>query len=404
MPDEIVLSGNPPEAVEAALVGRTVTNVGRRGKFWWLELDGDGTDGVRSPGDERMDPRGGHRRQAPPLARQGAARGRGGEAALPEADDPRGRAARAWPSPTRGALRGSGSGESPGTDKQVRRLGPDAYEGLPPAKELVARLAKRKAPIKAVLLDQTAFAGVGNWIADEVLYQAKIAPKRLASSLTEKEVGDAPQDPPRRARPRREGGRRLRALPRHLAFPPPLGRRPRGRAGAGAGDRARDGRRTDHGVGAGAPEVEAFGLRRRGRHPRARRGARAAVSSGRPRAPGRTARGGKDDARARPSWRRWATEGPVRSPTFNLLQAFETIAARAPRRSLPRRERGRARAWRTTSTRHVVLVEWPDRLARRSESIGASRSPLRERDDVAWVARPFSPTPNPSPSSDASEP
>jgi formamidopyrimidine-DNA glycosylase len=79
-------------------------------------------------------------------------------------------------------------GESPETDKQVRRLGPDAYEELPAFDDLVARLARRKAPIKAVLLDQTAFAGIGNWIADEVLYQAGIAPKRLAASLTPDEV------------------------------------------------------------------------------------------------------------------------------------------------------------------------------------------------------------------------
>jgi formamidopyrimidine-DNA glycosylase len=42
--------------------------------------------------------------------------------------------------------------------------------------------------IKAVLLDQTLFAGVGNWIADEILYQARIDPHRLAAELTYAEV------------------------------------------------------------------------------------------------------------------------------------------------------------------------------------------------------------------------
>ncbi len=44
------------------------------------------------------------------------------------------------------------------------------------------------AQIKAVLLDQSVTAGVGNWIADEVLYQAKIHPTRPASALTTEEV------------------------------------------------------------------------------------------------------------------------------------------------------------------------------------------------------------------------
>ena len=34
-----------------------------------------------------------------------------------------------------------------------------------------------------MLLDQSFAAGVGNWIADEVLYQARIAPSRPARSL-----------------------------------------------------------------------------------------------------------------------------------------------------------------------------------------------------------------------------
>ncbi len=50
-------------------------------------------------------------------------------------------------------------------------------------------IGSRKAPIKAVLLDQSTFAGVGNWIADEVLYQAAIRPQRKASGLSKVEVG-----------------------------------------------------------------------------------------------------------------------------------------------------------------------------------------------------------------------
>jgi formamidopyrimidine-DNA glycosylase len=38
-------------------------------------------------------------------------------------------------------------------------------------------------PIKAALLLQKGFPGIGNWMADEVLWRAKVAPKRLSSSL-----------------------------------------------------------------------------------------------------------------------------------------------------------------------------------------------------------------------------
>jgi len=47
---------------------------------------------------------------------------------------------------------------------------------------------QRGAPIKALLLDQGFAAGVGNWIADEVLYQARLDPRRRASSLTDSEI------------------------------------------------------------------------------------------------------------------------------------------------------------------------------------------------------------------------
>jgi len=49
-------------------------------------------------------------------------------------------------------------------------------------------LRERTAPMKALLLDQTFAAGVGNWIADEVLYQAGIDPRRPARTLSRLEA------------------------------------------------------------------------------------------------------------------------------------------------------------------------------------------------------------------------
>lgn len=47
---------------------------------------------------------------------------------------------------------------------------------------------RSRAPIKAVLLMQERFPGIGNWMADEILWRAAIHPKRLAGSLTPEEV------------------------------------------------------------------------------------------------------------------------------------------------------------------------------------------------------------------------
>jgi formamidopyrimidine-DNA glycosylase len=68
------------------------------------------------------------------------------------------------------------------------RLGeePLAAEFTPRA--LAARLAGRRAPIKAALLDQRTVAGVGNIYADEALWRARLHPLRPAGGLDSREV------------------------------------------------------------------------------------------------------------------------------------------------------------------------------------------------------------------------
>jgi formamidopyrimidine-DNA glycosylase len=53
---------------------------------------------------------------------------------------------------------------------------------------LAARIAKRKAPIKAALLDQRTVAGVGNIYADEALWRAGLHPLREAGALRAPEI------------------------------------------------------------------------------------------------------------------------------------------------------------------------------------------------------------------------
>jgi formamidopyrimidine-DNA glycosylase len=68
-------------------------------------------------------------------------------------------------------------------------LGPDAWMGDWDASYLARRLGRRRAPLKAVLLDQSVLAGIGNIYADETLWWTELSPLRPAAALTEEEVG-----------------------------------------------------------------------------------------------------------------------------------------------------------------------------------------------------------------------
>ncbi len=73
-------------------------------------------------------------------------------------------------------------------ESPMGRLGPDAFTALPASRQLAARLAGRSAPIKALLLDQSIVAGIGNIYADEALHRASIAPERPGGSLGVEEI------------------------------------------------------------------------------------------------------------------------------------------------------------------------------------------------------------------------
>ncbi|MFC2011466.1 DNA-formamidopyrimidine glycosylase [Chloroflexota bacterium] len=68
------------------------------------------------------------------------------------------------------------------------KLGPEPLEASFTPQVLADRLAKRRAPIKALLLDQKVIAGIGNMYADEALFAAKINPWRLGGGLSQEEI------------------------------------------------------------------------------------------------------------------------------------------------------------------------------------------------------------------------
>jgi formamidopyrimidine-DNA glycosylase len=72
------------------------------------------------------------------------------------------------------------------TSRKMPRLGPEPLDPEFAAEELYRRLRKRRAPLKAVLLDQKAIAGVGNIYADESLHRAGLKPTRRANTVSRK--------------------------------------------------------------------------------------------------------------------------------------------------------------------------------------------------------------------------
>ncbi|MEM6846295.1 MAG: hypothetical protein AAF632_29050 [Bacteroidota bacterium] len=71
-------------------------------------------------------------------------------------------------------------------NKNDKNLGPDAR--VVSWEEFQAQMEGRTGLIKPLLMNQSFVAGLGNWIVDDILYQAGIHPERHANELDEGEV------------------------------------------------------------------------------------------------------------------------------------------------------------------------------------------------------------------------
>ena len=180
--DPIVFERVPPARIRRALLGRRVQAVRRHGKHFWFELDRRpwlvvhfGMAGGLHTSRRRSVRLVSSGRRAdtvwpPRFMKLHLLLDDGGELALVD-----GRRL--------GRIR---LRRDPATESPITALGFDALRGVPGAARFRALARSRGLPVKALLLDQSFAAGVGNWIADEVLYQARIAPAaRLARCPTE---------------------------------------------------------------------------------------------------------------------------------------------------------------------------------------------------------------------------
>jgi formamidopyrimidine-DNA glycosylase len=173
--DPLLVAPSSPAALAEEVVGRLVLGVGRRAKYLQVQLDSGDllVMHLRMTGQLYWAP-------GPPdpdLPYLRASFGFDDGSSLAFCDLRR--FGRIWVVPA----------DLPDADAYwAARAGVEPLERDFTARRLAELLARRRAPVKAVLLDQAAVAGIGNIYADEALFGARIHPLRPADSLDAAEV------------------------------------------------------------------------------------------------------------------------------------------------------------------------------------------------------------------------
>lgn len=78
--------------------------------------------------------------------------------------------------------------ENPLQQKPLVQLGPEPLSAAFDADGFFQSCRHRRRPIKAQLLDQSVVAGIGNIYADEILFRAGVRPRKSAARLSRKEA------------------------------------------------------------------------------------------------------------------------------------------------------------------------------------------------------------------------
>ena len=160
--DTYVSRPHAPGEIGAALVGHTFATAHRRGKFLWLETDDGPVLGLHL--------------------------GMAGRIVVDDGEDVSrwDRFAVEFEDGTRFALRDKRRLGRAVLNPDFTHVGPDAANvGRDEFRRLVG---SGHTAVKARLLNQHAMSGIGNLLADQALWQARIAPTRDTSSLTEEEL------------------------------------------------------------------------------------------------------------------------------------------------------------------------------------------------------------------------
>ena len=159
--DTYVCRPHAPGEIAGALSGHVLAEAGRRGKFLWVHTQDGPTLGLHlgMAGRLELDPDDVTRWDRFTMTFED-----GGRLVLRD----KRRLGRAVLNP------------------DIAHVGPDAAEV--DRVDFRCRVGRGRTPIKAKLLDQSAIAGVGNLLADQALWQARISPLRPAGELAPAEL------------------------------------------------------------------------------------------------------------------------------------------------------------------------------------------------------------------------
>ncbi|KAL2132096.1 hypothetical protein VTI74DRAFT_4219 [Chaetomium olivicolor] len=80
--------------------------------------------------------------------------------------------------------------------ESIRKFSPLVENGPDPVVDtdvfteeyLREKMHSRHVPIKALILDQSVISGIGNWVGDEVLYQAKLHPEQYCDDFNDEQI------------------------------------------------------------------------------------------------------------------------------------------------------------------------------------------------------------------------
>ncbi|KAI1079893.1 Formamidopyrimidine-DNA glycosylase N-terminal domain-containing protein [Whalleya microplaca] len=187
--------GTSGPAFAKALTGKTVEDVGRQGKYFWLLLDSPPhavmhlgmTGWVQIRGVQT-----GYTRYLEKTAKADKAQWppKYWKFQLETDGDPRVEVA--FTDARRfGRIR---LVDCPGKD--IRKHTPLAENGPDPVADkdvftedfLRRKMRSRHVPIKALLLDQATISGIGNWVGDEIMYQAKLHPEQYCDDFDDADI------------------------------------------------------------------------------------------------------------------------------------------------------------------------------------------------------------------------
>jgi formamidopyrimidine-DNA glycosylase len=160
--DRYVCRPHEPGEIAAALVGHRFASADRRGKFLWLTTEDGPTLGL-------------HLGMAGSIALEGPTDRPLWDRFTVEFEDG-----------SRFALRDRRRLGRAVLNPDFRHVGPDA--AVVSRAEFRRRFGRSGAPLKARLLDQGVVSGIGNLLADEVLWRARMNPRRPADDLSDEEL------------------------------------------------------------------------------------------------------------------------------------------------------------------------------------------------------------------------